>query len=56
MTLTEVVHRFRATKSSDGYKAHCPAHEDRTESLSINQRGDKILLRCFAGCDTRAVL
>jgi hypothetical protein len=28
----------------------CPAHEDRTPSLSIRQ-GHSILVHCFAGCD-----
>lgn len=31
--------------------ARCPAHEDRTPSLSIREtEGGTILLRCFAGC------
>ncbi len=37
--------------------ARCPAHADRTPSLHVTEgaRGT-ILLRCFAGCDQRAVL
>jgi hypothetical protein len=56
MTLSEVVHKFNATRAGDGYKAHCPAHEDRKESLSISRHHDKILLKCFAGCDIKSVL
>jgi hypothetical protein len=36
--------------------AHCPAHDDRRPSLSVSDGGDKVLVNCFAGCDTKAVL
>ena len=33
------------------WMARCPAHEDRTPSLSIREGDDgRILLHCFAGC------
>jgi hypothetical protein len=39
------------------YMARCPAHADRSPSLSIWLKDDgRILLKCFAGCDTEAVL
>lgn len=34
----------------------CPAHKDRTPSLSVNANGDRVLVNCLAGCDTGAVL
>lgn len=35
----------------------CPAHEDRSPSLSVKDAGDgRILLKCFAGCETENVL
>lgn len=35
---------------------HCCVHDDRTPSLNVTpQPGDKVLLRCHAGCDQRAV-
>src|SRR3546814_4107831 len=34
----------------------CPAHADRTPSLSIRQGDRGILVTCFAGCDRDAVL
>ena len=40
-----------------GFMARCPVHDDRTPSLSINQAdGGRILLHCWAGCETTAVL
>jgi len=44
-------------KPGGGYMAPCPAHEDNTPSLSIDQ-GDngKILLYCFAGCTQEGVI
>lgn len=42
-------------KSGGGYIAKCTAHEDRQASLSIDIRGGKMLLRCFAGCEASAV-
>lgn len=40
--------------------ARCPHHEDRSPSLSLRNLGgpdgDRVLLNCFAGCDTRDVL
>lgn len=37
--------------------AKCPAHEDRSPSLSIRETGDgRTLLQCFAGCDAGAVV
>ena len=29
---------------------HCPAHEDRTKSLSWRIAEGRLLLHCFAGC------
>ena len=37
--------------------AKCPAHEDRTASLSINTGDDgRVLIRCHAGCELDAIL
>ena len=34
----------------------CPAHEDLRQSFSIKLNGDKILVRCFAGCSTSQIV
>lgn len=36
--------------------ARCPAHEDRSPSLSVRDAGDRVLIHCFAGCDPSDVL
>jgi hypothetical protein len=39
-----------------GWQARCPAHADKHSHLSITQDGDKILLHCFIGCTTEAIV
>ena len=57
MTLNEFLDKFpKRTRSGRGWQAPCPAHDDRNPSLSIHEREGKILVRCFAGCPTEAVL
>ena len=36
--------------------ARCPAHEDRSPSLSIRDVGDRVLVHCFGGCAVDDVL
>ena len=36
--------------------ALCPAHEDRNPSLHITQQGDRVLVKCFAGCTQEEVI
>ena len=61
MALDAIVNRLRdfAIKpSGDGrWMAKCPAHDDRTASLSVGRgTGGKALLFCHGGCTTEAVL
>ena len=37
------------------WSARCPAHEDRSPSLSVAEGDRGILLRCFAGCTVRKI-
>lgn len=52
LTLYDLLGRLEGVKGRDGqYKAICPAHSDKTPSLSVGVGDDgKILLKCFAGC------
>ena len=44
-------------KAGGGWTARCPAHDDRTPSLSIREADDnKVLVRCHAGCDQERVI
>ena len=50
-------HLENAKPYGRGYMAKCPAHEDRSASLSIaeNEKGNA-MVHCFAGCQTRDVV
>jgi len=57
MTAQEFISRLRGVrKTGAGWQARCPAHEDENPSLSVSERGGKILLRCHAGCETAAIV
>ena len=44
-------------KAGGGWMARCPAHDDRTPSLSIRDADDgKVLVHCHAGCDQERVI
>ena len=52
-SLLEAVHKM----GSGQWMARCPAHTDRSPSLSIRELEDgRVLIHCFAGCETQAVL
>lgn len=56
-TVADVLGRLEGVhKSNTGWSAKCPAHDDRTASLSIDE-GDSgcVLLHCHAGCSFEAV-
>ena len=49
--------RPKRSGTNGQYQALCPAHDDRTPSLSIGTGNDgRVLLHCQAGCCTDAVL
>jgi hypothetical protein len=60
LTIQEIVAALDATPSGSGWTARCPAHEDRSPSLSIGTaKNGKALLHCHAGCtyaDIRAAI
>jgi hypothetical protein len=44
-------------KTSDNkWQARCPSHKDKSPSLGIKLDGDKILVKCWAGCGAVEVL
>ena len=45
-----------ARRSDNGWEACCPAHEDRSPSLSIAEGEDgRVLVNCHAGCSLEEV-
>jgi len=51
-----VLSRFRGVqRNGGGWQALCPAHEDRSPSLSIREGDGRVLIHCFAGCSTESV-
>jgi hypothetical protein len=57
MTAAELAERLHARRTGAGWVGRCPAHRDLTPSLSVREgRDGRVLLHCWAGCDTAAVL
>lgn len=54
--LRSLVRRLGGTWSGDTAMCACPAHADKTPSLSIRQGDRGILVTCHAGCDASDVL
>lgn len=64
--MTSPVERFLAAlrargieprRAGDGWACRCPAHDDHSPSLSLCETSDgAVLMRCHAGCETRAVV
>ena len=50
-------HGCKPKRSGAGWKSKCPAHDGKTQSLSIDE-GDtgKAVLHCFSGCEYPAVM
>jgi hypothetical protein len=57
MTAEALLERLDGVRSRGPgrWSARCPAHEDRSPSLSIADGERGILLRCFAGCEARGI-
>src|SRR5262249_1992036 len=56
MTAETIARALSGRKAGSGWAAHCPAHDDRTPSLSIRDAEGKVLVRCHAGCDQERVI
>ena len=57
MTAETIAKALGGRKAGSGWSARCPAHDDRTPSLSVRDTGDgKVLVRCHAGCDQDEVI
>ena len=46
-----------AKRSGKGWTAQCPAHDDHSPSLAINEGDDaRALVKCFAGCTAESIV
>jgi 5S rRNA maturation endonuclease (ribonuclease M5) len=57
MNLSEFIAKLQGVrKQAKGFTARCPAHEDNHNSLSVCQEDDRLLVKCFVGCTTEAIV
>jgi len=59
MTIDTLISRLDGVKKTgaDRYLARCPAHDDRSPSLSVAEGDDgRTLIHCFAGCEPLDIL
>ncbi|SEJ66439.1 AAA domain-containing protein [Azotobacter beijerinckii] len=56
--LKHLLPRLEGVKQyGESYMARCPAHQDTSPSLSLSRGNDgRVLVHCYAGCETRDVL
>ena len=52
MSINTILEHLDKVKGGNGrYQARCPAHDDKTPSLSITETANgTILIKCFSGC------
>ena len=53
-----ILSRLQKVKATgrDRWIACCPAHDDKSPSMTIRDDNGKILIHCFAECDTASIL
>jgi hypothetical protein len=57
MIAEAIAQALQARRTGPGrWMARCPAHDDRTPSLSITDRNGTVLVHCFAGCPQTEVI
>jgi hypothetical protein len=57
MQTQNLAQRLNARRVRQGWLGRCPAHDDRSPSLSIREgRDGRSLVRCFAGCEPSAIV
>src|SRR3546814_8438584 len=53
---SEIVKRLGGVWKPGGAMCRCPAHVDRSPSLSVRVGDHALLFKCFASCDSRDVI
>lgn len=52
----KIVERLGGEWRPGGSMCRCPAHDDRTPSLSVRPGRQRLLFHCFAGCETGRII
>ena len=56
MNAQDLLDRLEHVTGGKGkWMARCPAHQDHSPSLAVNEAKDRVLIHCFAGCETADV-
>ena len=56
MNVEAVLARLQGVRrNGEQWVARCPAHADKSPSLSVRNGDGKVLLHCFAGCKVEAI-
>src|SRR5262249_22853681 len=57
MTVTQLLSRVDGVRcrGAGRWTARCPAHDDRSPSLSVREGDRGILLKCWAGCSLHEI-
>lgn len=57
MQIGEILNKLQKVKrlGNGNYSSLCPAHDDKKSSLNIKKEGDKILIKCHAGCTSEQI-
>jgi len=53
---SDIARALGGQKTGGGWVARYPAHDDRTPSLSIREKGGKVLVHCHTGCEQADVI
>ena len=52
----QIARALGGRRAGGSWMCRCPAHDDHSPSLSLTDRGGRVLFRCHAGCAQSAVL
>ena len=56
MNAAEIARALGGRKAGAWWSCRCPTHDDRNPSLGVRDGDRSVIVRCFAGCDSRAVI
>ena len=57
MNLREILPRLSGVRrGGQGFVAKCPTHNDEKQSLALAEDQGRVLIKCFAGCETKSIV